>query len=223
MSHDRCRCCGRPLTDDASRDKGIGPDCEKNPACLSRNVPLPADTAYDLEWNADTRDVVMRRDERRGLIDGRFVPVSAFGELPIVESMLHFNIPRRHVDHSPSGWEWGYGGSGPADLALNILACFEDCLVPVEPHLREVLWDGTSVHPEVWRLHQSFKRQFIQTMPREGGTIGGDTIRAFIAMNSILHEPGKPPVIISSPEELARVGTWSAGAVMEYRKKELGL
>lgn len=30
--------------------------------------------------------------------------------------------PLRHVvRHSPTGFEWGYGGSGPSDLALSIL------------------------------------------------------------------------------------------------------
>ena len=31
------------------------------------------------------------------------------------------NVPHLVVHHSPTGYEWGYGGSGPADLALNIL------------------------------------------------------------------------------------------------------
>lgn len=32
------------------------------------------------------------------------------------------NRPLRHqVRHNPTGFEWGYGGSGPADLALSIL------------------------------------------------------------------------------------------------------
>jgi hypothetical protein len=31
------------------------------------------------------------------------------------------NIPHSIIYHSPCGFEWGYGGSGPADLALNIL------------------------------------------------------------------------------------------------------
>ena len=30
----------------------------------------------------------------------------------------------RVVNHSPSGFSWGYGGSGPAELALAILLCF---------------------------------------------------------------------------------------------------
>jgi len=37
--------------------------------------------------------------------------------------------PRRDLwNHSPSGFEWGYGGSGPAQLALAILAdhCSDD-------------------------------------------------------------------------------------------------
>lgn len=29
---------------------------------------------------------------------------------------------RHHERHSPDGFEWGYGGSGPSDLALSILA-----------------------------------------------------------------------------------------------------
>ncbi len=36
----------------------------------------------------------------------------------------NMRAPLRHriVYHSPSGFEWGYAGSGPSDLALNILA-----------------------------------------------------------------------------------------------------
>ena len=30
------------------------------------------------------------------------------------------NAPRLVVHHSPAGFEFGYGGSGPADLALNV-------------------------------------------------------------------------------------------------------
>ncbi|WP_458210272.1 DUF6166 domain-containing protein [Haladaptatus sp. NG-SE-30] len=30
------------------------------------------------------------------------------------------------VDHSPSGFEWGYGGSGPAQLALALLLDYTD-------------------------------------------------------------------------------------------------
>lgn len=70
-------------------------------------------------------------------------------------------IPQRFVYHSPSGFEWGYGGSGPSDLALNVLALF------VDP-------------PEAWRLHHAFKDEFIATMPREGGVLGAREVRDWL-------------------------------------------
>jgi len=38
--------------------------------------------------------------------------------------------PRRDLwNHSPSGFEWGYGGSGPAQLALAIYQDFKLALI----------------------------------------------------------------------------------------------
>jgi len=71
------------------------------------------------------------------------------------------NVTHQRVLHSPTGFEWGYGGSGPADLALNILLQFTD---PMTAEL----------------LHQAFKWEFIATMPHEGGTISGVDIRSWI-------------------------------------------
>ena len=34
------------------------------------------------------------------------------------------NVPHEITRKSPTGFEWGYGGSGPSDLALNILYDF---------------------------------------------------------------------------------------------------
>jgi len=52
--------------------------------------------------------------------------------------------PLRHlVHHSPTGFEWGYGGSGPADLARSIIA---DALGTENPD------------PAVY---QEFKRMFV--------------------------------------------------------------
>lgn len=31
------------------------------------------------------------------------------------------NLPPHIVKHSPTGMNWGYGGSGPSDLALSLL------------------------------------------------------------------------------------------------------
>lgn len=71
------------------------------------------------------------------------------------------------VWHSPAGFEWGYGGSGPADLALNLLvdALGEDPAA-VERYFRgggdpESTWAPRSVP-----LHQAFKAQHIAPLPR---------------------------------------------------------
>lgn len=61
------------------------------------------------------------------------------------------------VFHSPTGLEWGYGGSGPADLALSILCDYFD-----EPRVKEK-FEGTMS----WRLHQPFKRTFVGSFDRE--------------------------------------------------------
>jgi len=57
----------------------------------------------------------------------------------------------KHIErHSPDGFQWGYGGSGPADLALSILTdlCqrldFSDMSLPD-------------------KYYQAFKRKFIAT------------------------------------------------------------
>lgn len=56
-------------------------------------------------------------------------------------------------NHSPTGFEWGYGGSGPAQLALAILA----------DHLRDD--DRAS------RLHQEFKWTVVAKLPHDGWTL----------------------------------------------------
>lgn len=71
------------------------------------------------------------------------------------------NIEHSIVYHSPDGFNFGYYGSGPADLALNILALYTS---------RE--------NAEIY--HQEFKKEFIATMPEEGGSIKAETIRAWI-------------------------------------------
>ena len=52
------------------------------------------------------------------------------------------------ANHSPTGFEWGYAGSGPAQLALALLA--------------DVLKDDD----RAMRLHQRFKHKHIATLDR---------------------------------------------------------
>lgn len=72
------------------------------------------------------------------------------------------DIPQRWIVHSPTGFEWGYGGSGPADLALNILGLF------VAP-------------AEAWRQHQDYKWSVIAPLKRHGPhTITAASVRDWL-------------------------------------------
>jgi hypothetical protein len=65
-------------------------------------------------------------------------------------------------NHSPTGFEFGYGGSGPAQLALAILA---DCC-----------GDELAV-----TFHQPFKWAVIARFPADGGSLTGTFVRDVLA------------------------------------------
>jgi hypothetical protein len=93
------------------------------------------------------------------------------------------SIPQRHVHYAPAGFDWGFGGSGPADLALNVLALF----LPLAPEATSVaLQDGSSVSEAVWALHQAFKYDLIATLPRSGGHITAKMIGDWITSHPIV-------------------------------------
>ena len=70
------------------------------------------------------------------------------------------NVPRIVVHHSPDGFEYGYGGSGPSDLALNILeGVIREHFPDFVPTVR--CWDGNMVTATAWGLYQQFKIDFI--------------------------------------------------------------
>ena len=56
-------------------------------------------------------------------------------------------------NHSPTGFEWGYGGSGPAQLALAILA------------------DHFGNNEQALNVYQRFKCAVIAELPRKGWTL----------------------------------------------------
>jgi hypothetical protein len=62
--------------------------------------------------------------------------------------------------HSPTGFEWGYGGSGPAQLALALLA----------DHLAD---DDQAVFH-----HQDFKRIVVAGLPYPGWTLTSEQVEA---------------------------------------------
>jgi hypothetical protein len=136
-----CRKCGRALKNPKYIQIGIGPVClKKQNAEKAKSDKMDPGTTY-LPYN-DGDDIVLKRE-------------GMFGENKIM------NVRRTIVKHSPDGFEWGYGGSGPADLALNILAMF----VP-ENRAQEI--------------YQDFKFEFVAAIPKEGGIIKFAEIQKFI-------------------------------------------
>ena len=76
-----------------------------------------------------------------------------------VDDLAPAELPLRHDlrNHSPTGPEWGYQGSGPAQLALGMLA--------------DVMGDRFA------ELHyQEFKRAVVARFPREGFYITAEAI-----------------------------------------------
>jgi hypothetical protein len=92
------------------------------------------------------------------------------------------SIAQRHEHYAPTGFDWGFGGSGPADLALNMLALF----LPLAPEATGVvLRDGSFVSEAAWALHHECKYDLIATLPRSGGHITAETIRTWITTHPI--------------------------------------
>ena len=80
--------------------------------------------------------------------------------------LLHPDQSQKLYNHSPDGFEWGYHGSGPAQLALAILADYLS---------HRGIPTSLALQP-----YQEFKRQFIAMAPKAGAVITSDQIDNFI-------------------------------------------
>lgn len=74
-------------------------------------------------------------------------------------------LERGEARHSPDGFQWGYAGSGPAELARALL-------------VRVFPGDPTARHPAVY---QAFKRDVIARLPRESFVLDGAQVEAWRA------------------------------------------
>ena len=81
-----------------------------------------------------------------------------------VDGTARASVPHA-VRHSPSGLEWGYGGSGPADLARSVLLALTD--------------DETAE-----ALYQAFKAAVVACVPYAGGVLRAADVRAWVAAES---------------------------------------
>lgn len=92
---------------------------------------------------------------------------------------LATNVPSLVTHHSPTGFEIAYGGSGPADFALNIV---ENLLrrIGYNGQTTSDTWDKRRIFSKSWELHQDFKWQFVASLPKDGGAIPTNEAIAWI-------------------------------------------
>lgn len=131
----RCARCNRALKDIVSIQRGFGPVCWAKIQAEKNDK--------EMSGIYDGGDIILRR----------------------INGYATANVPHIIKYHSPSGFEWGYGGSGPADLALNILYAI------------------TGNKEIAMRYHQKFKWEFIAGIPEEGGVIKKNEIIEWLQRN----------------------------------------
>lgn len=59
---------------------------------------------------------------------------------------------QRLINHSPDGFEWGYGGSGPAQLALALLLDATGDKEIALAHYQDFKWDVVAGWGEEWSI-----------------------------------------------------------------------
>ncbi len=181
----RCVSCKKPLSDPVSISRGMGPVC----------------------W-ASTQGKLDKNPTEENRIIGAFT-----GDVVLVRSgkgIIGTNIPQKVIHHSPTGFEWGYGGSGPADLSLNIL----ELLIPAGSDGEEpVKCFRGECSATAWRLHQDFKRRFIAAVPREGMTIEGVDIVEWLVKRGV--SPTRCPEVNGHPKGWQLRMPHAADTIME--------
>lgn len=157
-----CRICHRPLSNPDSIARGIGPVCAaKQRAKEQETQDMPEFSDHHIDEPIENGFVFRR----------------------VGEHEIYTNVPHIVAHHSPQGYEWGYAGSGPSDLALNI----------VELVLRKInyqgattnkVWDKSTIFVKSLELHQEFKFHFITPMAREGGVLPYETVETWVRVQS---------------------------------------
>lgn len=163
-----CTRCGRALSDPKSMERGMGPICARKVALEAARRAEDAEAQNNPYINVSLdQGIVLQRTP-----DGQAAT----------------NVPWAVKHHSPTGFEWGYLGSGCADLALNIL----------EIVLRRLKYEGERVDcyngkcfKLAYTLHQDFKEEFIAGIDREGGTIPIERVETWVNTRIVMDDVGE--------------------------------
>lgn len=152
----KCRICGKPLKNWTSIRLGIGPVClaklrgEEIAAMRSDGLIPPKFCGFLFSKDLKNIQEVGKMYMGQRLPSGGVQVVVIHGD-GSSEELRHIRY------HSPSGFEWGYGGSGPSDLARSILADFAGMRVA-----------------DI--CYQAFKHEIIANLAHKGFAIPGRNI-----------------------------------------------
>lgn len=168
----RCRRCNRELKRDPYAQMGIGRICaakERNEQGWTETMQFLENFPMLTEGNpvfVHDGAVLFRNGNRMGHKEDGTV------------ARCFTNIPNIVGDKYQTGYEWGYAGTGPTYLALNI----------IENYLCTINWDGSRVkigkEGSCFRLsvhlRHAFKEDFLAGMDEHGGTIPYDHIKTWV-------------------------------------------
>ena len=154
----RCQICGRRLSDPVSIRRGMGPSCLARQRVKIRKTSKQEVVEDNDVLRPKFHGFVLPEDLEKVNPAKVYTAIRGEDENTITVSDGKGTKPLRHiVYHSPTGMEWGYGGSGPSDLARSILADFA----------------GIKVAD---MFYQDFKWDFIAKQPEKGFQISGQEI-----------------------------------------------
>jgi hypothetical protein len=129
------------------------------------------------------------------------------GQVWIDERELSPERSQAVINHSPTGFAWGYGGSGPAQLALALL-------LELTSKEMALLW------------YQDVKWQIIAKLPQTDFTLDSEVVTTFIAnevnVELARQEPFQPAEGAGEGQtDLVITNTTAIDADFPYHRKEL--
>ena len=100
------------------------------------------------------------RGEGRDLQGGFIVKVEDTDSETLV--VLSAAASQKLVNHSPDGFNWGYGGSGPSQLALGLLLSVSGDDNLSLRYYQQFKWEIVASLPDSWELSEASISEWIE-------------------------------------------------------------
>lgn len=169
-----CSRCYRPLKNPKSVVRGMGPVCAKKATQEAVQMMFDHQFTFDLE---ETRPEKVYRFVRGSDDTGHVIVTDENGS----------RLLTHHVKHSPTGLEWGYGGSGPSDAARSILIDALGIAIKQKRNGQVDFLEAGEV--DAFGSYHVFKFAHIASMPKDGGELPARTVIAWWQLHQAQANP----------------------------------